>query len=169
MIYVIDPDISFFEQANAIKIFLAGGITGCPDWQTEFIARVIDEEDRRIVDGTFPNEPIVLFNPRRENFPIDDPTAAEFQIKWEFEKLRESDIISFWYCSETLCPIVLYEQGFWNHSTKPIVVGAHSDYQRRKDVIVQTGLARPGVEVVSNITDLVGQLFEKIQLTRNLR
>jgi hypothetical protein len=48
---------------------LAGGITGCPDWQSKLI-------------NLLRNEDIVIFNLRRKNFPIHDPTAVEEQIKW---------------------------------------------------------------------------------------
>ena len=30
---------------------------------------------------------LVVFNPKRENFPIDDPNAAYEQIAWEFSWL----------------------------------------------------------------------------------
>ena len=129
----------FFDQS--IKVFLAGGITDCPDWQQEM---------RELLS----NEDLTLLNPRRENFPIHDPNAARAQIEWEHRMLREADRILFWFPEETLCPIVLYELGAWSMMTKPIFVGVHPNYQRRQDVEIQTSLSRPSVEIVYSLPDL---------------
>lgn len=115
-------------------LFLAGGITGCPDWQSEIIP---------LIDSDY----ATLLNPRRADFPIGDPTAAEKQITWEHEALRFADGILFWFPCETICPIVLYELGAWSMTQKPIFVGVHPDYLRKQDVVIQTRLARPEVQV----------------------
>jgi hypothetical protein len=88
------------------------------------------------------------------SFPIDDPTAAEAQIIWEYEQLRKADIILFWFPRETLRPIALYELGAWSMTTTPLVVGTHPSYVRRQDVVTQTQLVRPDVQVVSTLDDL---------------
>ncbi len=41
---------------------------------------------------------------------------------------------------------------------KPIFVGVHPDYQRRKDVEIQTQLVRPEVKVVYSLEDLAQQV-----------
>ena len=102
----------------------------------------------------------VLFNPRRENFPIGDPLAAPEQIKWEYDYLRMADAILFWFPCETICPIVLYELGAWSRSDKPLFVGVHPDYRRRADVEIQTGLARPDVDIVYSLDALAAQVIE---------
>src|SRR5262245_39813726 len=78
------------------SLFLAGGITGCPDWQAETIS-------------LFADLPLVLLNPRRRDFPINDPSAGPSQIEWEHRHLRRADAVLFWFPRETLCPIALYE------------------------------------------------------------
>jgi len=128
-------------------IFLAGGITDCPDWQADIIARLNTR-----LDGW------TLYNPRRPLFPIHDPAAARAQIEWEFTWLRRAEMILFWFPCETLCPIVLYELGAWSMTAKPIFVGCHSEYRRAQDVVIQTKLQRPDVEVVDNLFDLVEQV-----------
>lgn len=130
-------------QGHGLKpsLFLAGGITDCPDWQQELIAMLEDID-------------VAAFNPRRKNFPIHDPSAAHAQIEWEHRHLRKADYILFWFPCETLCPIVLYELGAWSMTQKPIIVGVHPDYKRRRDVEIQTKLARPGVPVVSSLGEL---------------
>lgn len=131
--------------ADRPRIFMAGGITNCPDWQTELAGRI----DRGV--GT-------LFNPRRAHFPIDDPSAADEQIRWEHDALRLADGILFWFPAETLCPIVLYELGAWSMTTKPLVVGCHPDYRRREDVFIQTELARPDVPLRDSLEDVAWEV-----------
>jgi hypothetical protein len=133
------------------KLFAAGGITNCPDWQSEFIG---------LLSG-YSN--LTIFNPRRKNFPINDPLAAEEQIVWEYNRLLESDIISFWFSGGSLNPIVLYELGKWGNSTnKKVFIGCDSNYQRKQDVIIQTALARPEIVVADNIQQLASQIIQVI-------
>jgi len=114
-----------------VGLFLAGGITNCPDWQQE-IRELLKDLD------------IVIFNPRRKDFPIDDPDAAFDQIKWEFEFLNRADIILFWFSRGSLNPIVLFEYGKWLSNIKipltykPLFIGIDPEYERRQDVELQT-------------------------------
>lgn len=122
------------------SVFLAGGITGCPDWQSEI---------RPMLEGA-----LTVINPRRANFPIDDPSAATEQISWEHRMLRQADKILFWFPAATLCPIVLYELGAWSMTDKPIAIGIEEGYQRTDDVVIQTQLVRPDVPIVGTLEDL---------------
>lgn len=127
-------------------LFLAGGITGTVDWQAEVIARLADL-------------PLVLLNPRRTNFPIHDPAAAEAQIGWEYRHLRRAAAVLFWFPPETLCPIALFELGGRTLvPDQPLFVGTHPGYARRADVVIQLRLARPEVEVVSDPAALADQV-----------
>lgn len=127
------------NNTNFPSVFLAGGITGCPDWQSEIRYLLKD---------------IIMFNPRRADFPIGDPNAALEQIKWEHDYLRVANSILFWFPCETLCPIVLYELGAWSITNKQIFVGVHPNYQRKQDVEIQTKLARPSVSITYSIQGL---------------
>jgi nucleoside 2-deoxyribosyltransferase-like protein len=127
------------------SLFLAGGIMGCPDWQAETV---------RLLDNT----PLLLLNPRRADFPMRDPSAAARQIRWEHMHLRLASAVLFWFCAETVQPIVLYELGAWSMTSKPLFIGVHPDYQRRQDVEIQTRLARPDLRIVNSIPDLVGSV-----------
>ena len=138
--------LSEYEPGPLPVLFLAGGITGCSDWQQEVVSRLHDL-------------PLVILNPRRTNFPIDDPTAASQQIEWEHRHLRKADAIAFWFPCETLCPITLYELGAWSvyrdeRGPRPVFIGVHPEYQRRQDVEIQTRLVRPEVEIVYGLPDL---------------
>lgn len=147
MLYIESPGLigDLDSKYAGNKVFMAGGITNCPDWQHE-------------MKGLLDESHLVLLNPRRANFPIGDPGAAVEQITWEHNMLRAADGIMFWFPCETLCPIVLYELGAWSMAGAPIFVGVHPDYQRRQDVEIQTSLVRPGLEIVYTVADLASQI-----------
>lgn len=125
------------------SIFMGGGITGCFDWQAEMVWRLDDLD-------------IILINPRRANFLMDDPKAAHEQILWEHERLKEATAVSFWFPQETLCPITLFELGTWtvHPSQKPLFIGTHPSYKRRQDVMIQTDLVRSGTIIHTSVEDL---------------
>lgn len=130
----------------ARSVFLAGGISGTRDWQAELVALLADL-------------PLVLLNPRRENYPWDDPAAAEEQIRWEFRHLRRATAVAFWFPPETLCPIALYELGGQARMTEqPLFVGTDPAYARRLDVQIQLKLARPEVTVMDDLAALAAQI-----------
>ena len=56
------------DSNNRISVFLAGGITDCPDWQSEVIKYLRRYEINNKLD-------LVVYNPRRKFFDIynDDP------------------------------------------------------------------------------------------------
>ena len=150
MIYVEAPQ-EIVHVEHGPKLFLAGGITGCPDWQ-------------KIMKQELNNEEVTIINPRRENFPIHDPNAALAQITWEFEMLRKADMISFWFPSETICPIVLYELGQWNMTDKKIIVGCAPGYTRLQDVEIQTNLARPEVQIHKFFNVFIEAVIREIKI-----
>jgi len=141
----------YIEALDSLKddgtkvVFLAGGITNCPDWQ-------------RTMAGLLKDADLTLLNPRRMDFPMGDPDAAIEQIKWEHDHLRMADAILFWFPCETICPIVLYELGAWSMTDKPVFVGVHPDYGRRQDVEIQTNLVRPEVEITYSLEALAAQV-----------
>jgi hypothetical protein len=134
-----------YHPRGSPSVFLAGGITGCGDWQSR-IAEMLRATDW------------VVLNPRRSRFPVDDPSAAAEQIRWEFRHLRRATARLFWFPSATLCPIALYELGAWSVATGPLFVGVDPAYARRVDVEIQTKLVRPDVRVVSSLQELAGQI-----------
>jgi len=133
------------DRPDETSLFLAGGISHCADWQTQLVALLADT-------------PLTLINPRRRDFPMDDPTAAETQIAWEHRHLRRATAVLFWFPSETLCPITLYELGAASMMGKPLFVGTHPEYARRQDVRIQTKLVRADVAVVDSPEALAAQV-----------
>lgn len=132
---------------EGISLFMAGGIMGCPDWQSVF-RRLLPQELN-----------LTLMNPRRRDMVLD-PSLLEEQIIWEHNALVQSSAISFWFPKETLCPITLYELGKWTARDKRLFIGTHPDYQRRRDVIFQTKLERPEVTVVDSLEALARQVTD---------
>lgn len=126
MQYIECPNLEPFVYKS---VFLAGGITGCENWQSKVV-----ELMRR--------EQLTILNPRRKNFPVDDPKAAPQQIYWEYLMMKQADTILFWFPKETLCPITLYELGTWTRTNKPIFIGVDPDYKRKIDVEIQTRLVK---------------------------
>ena len=113
---------------NEVSVFLAGGITDCPDWQAEMRELLADTN-------------LIVLNPRRADFDVRDPENSVKQIRWEHWAMYDADIISFWFPKETLCPITLYELGKQQgRGDKKLVIGIHPDYARRLDVEEQTRL-----------------------------
>lgn len=133
-------------DGTATSLFLAGGISGTFDWQADVVSRLADL-------------PLVILNPRRRDFPINDPNAAPAQIEWEYRHLRRATAVLFWFPPETLCPIALYELGGRALvREQPLFVGTHPNYARRLDVEVQLRLARPEVTVVFDTAALANQV-----------
>ena len=121
MQYIEAPE-NWDENTNSL--FMAGGITGCPDWQKELVAFLDDVE-------------ITLLNPRRKSFDTKKLSETKEQIEWEHKHLKKASAISFWFPKETLCPITLYELGTWSAKGKKLFIGVHPEYKRKKDVGVQ--------------------------------
>ena len=151
MVYVEIPEV-YTKQADLKAIFLAGGITDCPDWQSE-IVNILKKYD------------VVLLNPRRKHFPIDDPSASKEQIKWEFEHLRKADAILFWFPKESICPIALYELGAWSMTDMPLYIGVHPEYERRIDIEEQTRLVRPRLIIEYSLTTLAEKVSKDLGLS----
>jgi len=76
-------EIYSIENSHNVKLFLAGGISNCPNWQEVMIEKL----------KNFPN--LTIYNPRRENYPSNDRKAVEEQITWEFKHLFEANIIIY--------------------------------------------------------------------------
>lgn len=132
------------------NVFLGGGITGCPDWQQEFIALM-----GKMVK---PHHRIRLVNPRRDNFDVTDPQMSEAQIEWEYKHLRICNVNLFWFPKETLCPITLFELGAALEHKGQLLVGCHPEYQRRFDVNYQMRMRRPELSLFNDLESMAEYL-----------
>jgi hypothetical protein len=156
---VTAPDL--LVERDGISVFLAGGITGCPDWQSEVIELLREDINLR---GSVGDNAYVL-NPRRPDFDVNNHTLSEQQIRWEFEHINRADLMLFWFPAETLCPITLYELGRAVGSNKKVFIGIHPEYKRKFDLEVQCGLLTGGRNVISStMEDLVFYVARHIRV-----
>lgn len=140
---VITPDdISLRDALPSVDLFLAGGITNCPDWQIEAI-RLLGNQD------------IVVANPRRNRLLASEGAEAACQIRWEYEFLKRARVVLFWFPKESLCPIALFELGKELGRNSCVFVGAHPDYARRFDIVTQVDCYKSGMTVYSELADVV--------------
>lgn len=134
-------------KINGIKLFLAGGISNCPNWQADISKRIENSEKLKKKFNGYKN--LIVYNPRCKNIPEELP-----QVIWEFEKLEKSDIISFWFSNGSVNPITLFEYGsHFKNKKKIIIVGCDPLYERKNNVTIQTLLAMPNLKVISNFDE----------------
>lgn len=133
------------------SLFLAGGISGAPPWKPELI-RALESTD------------LALLDPQRANYGALAWDDLREQIRWEHDGLRGARAISFWFPAGAPAAISLYELGAWLHwrdpngNAKTIFAGVESGYTHRANVILQTELERPDIEIVSSLDDLAAQI-----------
>lgn len=125
-----------YQKLNSEEycIFLGGGITGCDDWQSEVIEHIKTIPEVKMVDDR-----LVIFNPRRKDFPMDDPDAAYEQIMWEHRYIAFSHLITLYFAPDEIQPICLFELGKSIH--RPIdqlLITSDPNYPRLKDIDIQT-------------------------------
>jgi hypothetical protein len=133
------------------SVFLAGGISNCPDWQTE-------------ITHLFETYPITIFNPRRDIFPNEISEETK-QIQWEFERLRSADLIAFWFPKETLNPITLFELGAAMERKSNIVIGVQDGYSRILDLQVQIKLCRPEITLLSSLDEVAKAITHALTMS----
>ncbi|MEV0695941.1 hypothetical protein [Streptomyces sp. NPDC050388] len=83
---------------------------------------------------------------------MDDPLAHDAHVGWENTASQQTDVILFWFCAETVQPIVPYKLGFHAaRSDAVLVVGLRPRYERRRDVVAQLAHARPNITVLDSL------------------
>jgi nucleoside 2-deoxyribosyltransferase len=127
-LYLEAPHYKAMEEINNKSLFIGGGISGCEDWQTPLCVKLLN------------NTNLQLFNPRRHSFDISKLEESEIQIKWEHHYLHQADMILFWFPNTSVCPITLFEYGYWLAKGKKIYLGIEKGYVRQFDLQLQTSL-----------------------------
>ena len=153
-------------QDRPIGVFLAGGITDCQNWQRITIEKLSEEF------SDWHHKHAVILNPRREEFPINDPYAAREQITWEFKALEQCHIYSMYLCtSRSVQPICMYELGrnlcrmehkyrtkddyryeYSGNWKTACIVSVEDGYSRAEDVRIQCELA--GVQALMHASPM---------------
>ncbi|MEU5431117.1 nucleoside 2-deoxyribosyltransferase domain-containing protein [Streptomyces olivoreticuli] len=138
------------------SVFLAGGITRCPDWQQAVVEELADLE-------------VTVFNPRRKSFPLHDPDAEAVQVGWEYRHLRRADHVLFWFpSSSSHQPIALYELGMAAGDRDAcLTVGADPRYVRRTNLVAQLSYARPGLRVHGTLPETITSCRSALETPRS--
>lgn len=136
-------------------VFMAGGITGCLDWQSTVKRWVTSEYNE--VDLS----KVILINPRRRDFDVNDPTASEKQVEWEFMHLNMATDIYFWFPKEGKCMITLFELGWALGAGKNVAIGVEPGYLREDDIKFQLGHRRPWLKIHSSLESLYSPFMYK--------
>lgn len=159
---------------DKISVFLAGGISDCWNWQEAVINKLKEMEE-----NGYDMRSLVLFNPRRPSFDVNNPEDTKAQISWESYWLDCCDIFSMYFCnSDSVQPICMYELGRsllkksddWEdddiHYCYSILISIEKGYKRADDVLIQmelatSGLIRPFVYEDQNeaITELAARIY----------
>lgn len=152
-------------------VFLGGGITNCKDWQKDLMVKLESA-----------NPLVRVYNPRRKSFDISNPNDSQIQIDWEHYYLNVCDILVFYFASETLCPITLFELGgalernlhkVDHRRPQKVLVYCEPEYQRKFDVNYQVNLVKEETHknqfayIYSDYNKFVDGLIEHIQLYNN--
>lgn len=147
-----NEEFTYFSYATWPKCFLGGGISNCPNWQN-------------IVMDQLKNDPYdyLLLNPRRDDWP-EDPVEIKKQIKWEHQGLIRSQVRSFWFPKDTLCPITLFELGLsLADDNVTTIVGCDPEYKRKMDLQIQIPLYNKGVKIIYDLDYYITILREKMK------
>lgn len=123
-------------------IFLAGSISNARNWQNT----ILDINTKIDGDWVTLRDTFHVFNPRRDDFDVKNSSMEREQIAWEYHCINnQCDHILFWFSSETLAPITLFELGSALHTHEHITIGCDPQYGRFNDVQHQVALRRPEV------------------------
>jgi len=174
MIEVITAPEHKYLYPSAVKVFLAGGIQKCPEWQKQITDALVKDYDLNTLDYGICRD-IVLMNPRRADW-LNKPGESQRQIEWEFDMIEKCDIFTMYFSGgESDQPICMYELGrniermkqrFPNDWDNRIIITCDAGYKRVYDVVIQTRLAsdqRLGVSIVEGKDESIMRHFEKIK------
>ena len=149
---------------NNQSLYLAGGITGCEDWRKYVVKQLNASLDD-----------LTIINPKRDQYStykeVSGYSEAEKQIAWEYDYQRMSRQILFWFNSETLQPISLFELGNALCKSKigikqQIFLGVDPNYARTFDLQVLSRLHRYEGIIAESLDQLVQSI---IIYNRNLQ
>lgn len=137
-------------EQRVYKLFLSGGITGASNWQ-KAAAEVIDTW----------KVPIILYNPRRDEWKDLNIGELEKQIRWEHEAIRSADGVLFWFPEEALCPITLFELGaqmeLREHSS--LFIGCPKGFYRSADIAIQSRIHRKAYYTFETLENTLNEAY----------
>ena len=139
------------ETKGLCTIFLAGSIEmgslDCKDWQSE-------------VANSLEGLNVTLYNPRRDerdaSWTQEQKTENfNYQVNWELNKLRDSDIIFMHIDPNTKSPITLLEFGMFAESRKIILSCPDGFYRKGNLEVICT---RCNIPLYNDLETAIGAL-----------
>lgn len=157
-IYVEAPSLGSpenFGDCPPVSIFLAGSIENgtAEDWQTSL---------SKLIDHYFPDESVMILNPRRKNWnPDADQKELETQIVWEQDRLKQANVVCFYFDPKTKSPISLLELGqcLGRQCTK-VIVFCPEDFFRFTNV--QVTCSGYNIPVHSTYEPFIENIFQEL-------
>ena len=153
----IKPPLAYNEFPGP-KIFLAGTIDqgNSEDWQAR-VANDLSEHEG------------VLLNPRRDDWDsswectLDNPEFVE-QVGWEQDGLQDSDLIVFYFASDSKSPITLLELGvcLGHNNNSTLVVCCPSDFYRAGNV--EYMCSRFGIRMVNDYDSMLREVKYNLEI-----
>lgn len=144
-------------QAQGPTLFLAGSIEmgQAQDWQS-------------LVIGAFAEVPIVILNPRRDEWDASWEQSIHFplfreQVEWELAGLEQADLIAMYFAPATRSPITLLELGLFAQSGK-LLVCCPDGFWRKGNVEVVCN--RYGVPLRDSLEDLIAAVKDRLGIAR---
>ena len=145
--------------ANLRKLFVGGAIPGSTDWQA-LVTRQVQASGLSVA----------VFNPRRADFPADQPGAVAEQVAWEHDHLHAVDVTLFWFPAMPdgiVAPTTLFELGMALGEHRRIVVGASTWYPRR-DILEHQLAHHPHVVLHLSLDDTVAAALRLLSAPTHL-
>lgn len=165
MYTIIQPDKATVHEEDTggnrstTTIFLAGTIEmgAGVRWQAEAARRIHQTLLAKTNDRTMPA--LEFYNPRRDaDFT---PEMAEPQIRWEQERLIDSDYIFMYLQPDTKSPISLLEFGQFIGTGKLYLSCSH-DFYRYSNLIITAEYSHARDHVLNNIDDCIEAMTDAI-------
>lgn len=147
---ITSPAVWNIKDTGGEAVFLAGGISNCPDWQSGIAEKISAQTD------------LTVINPRRLGWDMNAADSeSRKQITWEYVHLRQCRYTLFWFPKETDGPITLFELGSALERETKLTIGCHPDYNRLLDVETQVALRRSDLSVVQDLEAMVERFIEQ--------
>jgi hypothetical protein len=116
---------------DVTTLFLAGGISNCPNWQADVVKALANTE-------------YIILNPRQDRWigsqALDTKIAYQEELKqvtWEYKRITKAYSVLFWFPKDTVCPITLFELGSRLEGQQNLFIGCDPDYEKRRNIWCQ--------------------------------
>jgi len=140
-------------------LYLAGGMSNCPNWQKEFTQHFENlKDDCQTMMRCFWLNNLTIINPRRNNYDPTKKSEVKKQTMWEYSHIKSSDAMVFYFPEESICSSALLQYGKCLASNKKIFLGIDESYTKLLDLYTITRLERPDQPINYSLKDLIEEV-----------